>query len=258
MDNLQINFDGKLVVVTGGTRGIGKGIAETFLSYGATVVVCGRQNPDVLPSHNDKHAEFVSCDVRDHSAVARFVDDIVNRHGRLDVLINNAGGGPPMDAATSSPKLAERIIQLNLLAPFYCAQAANRVMQQQVAGGTIVNIASISALRPSPGTAIYSAAKAGLVSLTQGLALEWGPRVRVNAVVAGLVATEQAVSHYGGAEGMARISASFPMKRMAEPRDVALACLYLASPLADYVSGSSLAVHGGGEPPIFTYLARQS
>ena len=256
MDIPQINFDGNVAVVTGGTRGIGKGIAEAFLECGAKVVVCGRESPATLPQSSESVAEFVRCDVRDPISINALIDDVAGRYGRLDILVNNAGGSPQVDAAASSPKLAERIIQLNLLAPFLCAQAANRRMQTQPFGGSIVNISSISALRPSPGTVIYSAAKAGLVSLTQGLALEWGPRVRVNAILAGLVATEQAIAHFGGTEGVARIAAMFPMKRLAEPSDVALACLYLASPFAAYVSGASLLVHGGGETPMFIQLAK--
>ena len=140
--------------------------------------------------------------------------------------------------------------------PFYCAQAANRVMQRQETGGSIINIASVSALRPSPGTAAYSAAKAGLVSLSQGLALEWGPKVRVNSIIAGLVATDSAADQYGGPQGVARIGAMFPLKRMALPADVASACLFLSSPFAAYISGAQLAVHGGGETPLYIHLAR--
>lgn len=258
MEIPQINFDGQVIVVTGGTRGIGKGIAEAYLTCGAKVVVCGRENPASLPQSDGKVAEFLGCDVREADAVTTLFDQVVSRHGRLDVLVNNAGGSPQVDAAVSSPRLAERIVQLNLLAPFLCAQTANRYMQQQSSGGSIINISSISALRPAPGTALYSAAKAGLVSLSQGLALEWGPRVRVNAILCGLVATELAIAQYGGAEGILRISAASPLKRLAQPSDIAFACLYLASPLAAYVSGASLTVHGGGEVPSFIGLAKQT
>jgi NAD(P)-dependent dehydrogenase (short-subunit alcohol dehydrogenase family) len=172
------------------------------------------------------------------------------------VLVNNAGGSPAAEAATVSPRFFDKVIQLNLSAAFYCAQAANARMQAQPNGGSIVNIASVSALRGSPGTAAYGAAKAGLVNLTQSLAMEWGPKVRVNAVIAGLIATENAEAHYGGTAGLARVAASLPARRMGRPADIADACLYLASPLAAYVSGAALAVHGGGERPSFLDLAR--
>jgi len=125
------------------------------------------------------------------------------------------------------------------------------VMQGQPDGGLILNIGSVSASRPSPGTAAYGAAKAGLASLTQSLAVEWAPKVRVNAIAAGLVRTEQAELHYGDAAAQARVAASVPLGRLATPQDVGDACVFLASPLASYVSGASLLVHGGGERPAF-------
>ena len=178
-----------------------------------------------------------------------------DRFGRLDVLVNNAGGSPNADAATASPRFSASIVNLNLLAPLYCAQAANAVMQDQEGGGSIVNITSVSGLRPSPGTAAYGAAKAGLVSLTQSLAVEWAPKVRVNALSAGLIATGSAESHYGGPAGMAAVAATVPLGRFGTPGDVAGICLFLASPLAAYVSGANLVAHGGGEWPAFLTAA---
>jgi NAD(P)-dependent dehydrogenase (short-subunit alcohol dehydrogenase family) len=137
------------------------------------------------------------------------------------------------------------------VAPLHFAQKANAVMQQQETGGSIVNIASVSATRPSPGTAAYGAAKAGLLSLTQTLAVEWAPRVRVNAVTAGMIKTELADLHYGDDAAHARIAATVPLGRVGEPRDVGNVCVFLASPLARYVSGASVLLHGGGERPAF-------
>ena len=172
------------------------------------------------------------------------------------MLVNNAGGSPYAEAATASPRFSESIVRLNLLAPLYFAQQANAVMQRQAEGGSIINIASVSAVRPSPGTAAYAAAKAGLLALTQTLAVEWAPKVRVNAVTAGLIRTEQAQLHYGDEAGIAAVGATIPLGRLGEPRDVGDVCLFLASPLARYVSGASLLVHGGGERPAFLGAAK--
>jgi NAD(P)-dependent dehydrogenase (short-subunit alcohol dehydrogenase family) len=182
----------------------------------------------------------------------------VDRLGRLDVLINNAGGSPNADAATASPRFSASIVQLNLLAPLYCAQAANAVMQQQTEGGSIVNIASVSGLRPSPGTAAYGAAKAGLINLTQSLAVEWAPKVRVNSLSAGLVATDAADAHYGGPAGMAEVASTVPLGRFGTPADMTGICLFLSSPLAAYVTGANLVAHGGGERPAFLAAAERA
>jgi NAD(P)-dependent dehydrogenase (short-subunit alcohol dehydrogenase family) len=253
-----LDFGGRTVVVTGGTKGIGRGIAAGFLSAGADVVVCGRTPvaDDALPTGVDaggveRRARFVAADLRDPDQAAAMVSAAVDRFGRLDVLVNNAGGSPTADAATASPRFAASIVQLNLLAPLFCAQAANAVMQGQEEGGSIINIASVSGLRPSPGTAAYGAAKAGLISLTQTLAVEWAPKVRVNSLSAGMVATESADDHYGGPAGMAEAAATVPLGRFGTPGDVAGICLFLASPLAAYVSGANLVAHGGGERPAF-------
>jgi NAD(P)-dependent dehydrogenase (short-subunit alcohol dehydrogenase family) len=257
-----LDFTGRVVIVTGGARGIGRGITEGFLTAGAEVVVCGRTHvdEDELPSGVagdgvSRRAHFVSADVRDADQAAAMVAAAVERHGRLDVLVNNAGGSPSADAASASPRFTTSIVQLNLLAPLHCAQAANAVMQAQEDGGSIVNITSVSGIRPSPGSAAYGAAKAGLINLTQTLAVEWAPKVRVNALSAGLVATEAADEYYGGAAGMAAVAATVPLGRFGTPEDMAGICLFLASPLAAYVSGANLVAHGGGERPAFLAAA---
>jgi NAD(P)-dependent dehydrogenase (short-subunit alcohol dehydrogenase family) len=252
------DFTGQVAVVTGGRRGIGRGITEAFLSAGADVVICGRTpaEPDTLPEarhpNGQRHrAVFVPADVRVAEEATAVIDAAVEQFGRVDVLINNAGGSPQVEAATASPRFTASIVALNLLAPFYCGQAANAVMQGQEQGGIIVNVGSVSGLRPSPGAAAYGAAKAGLINLTQTLAVEWAPKVRVNCLSAGLVATESAEDHYGGPEGMAEVATTVPLGRFATPVDVAGLCLLLASPLAAYVSGANLVAHGGGETPAY-------
>ena len=252
---IALDFTGSTVLVTGGTRGIGLGIAAEFLDTGAEVVVCGRHAPEVLPEAGGRSAVFIEADVRDADSVGRLVEAVVERCGGLDVVVNNAGGSPPADAATASPRFSAAIIELNLTAALHVGRAANAVMQAGE-GGSIVNVGSVSGLRPSPGTAAYGAAKAGLINLTRSLAVEWAPKVRVNCVSPGLIRTELAEMHYGDAEGEERVAATVPLGRLATPADVALACLFLASPLASYVSGANLVVDGGGERPAFLGAAQ--
>lgn len=255
--NCRSEFEQRVVLVTGGTKGIGRGIAEGFLGEGATVVVCARSAPETFPTTaNGRSAEFLPCDVREAEAVKALVAEIVQRHGRLDVLVHNAGGSPPVDAATVSPRFHEGVIRLNLTAALHMAQAANASMQQQEGGGVIVFIGSVSALRPSPGTAAYGAAKAAVLSLASSLAVEWAPKVRVVAVSPGLVRTEQSHLHYGDEAGIAAVGATVPAGRMAETSDIAQACLYVASPRAAYLSGTNLLLHGGGEKPAFLAAAQ--
>ncbi len=249
---LPLNFGlaGRVVLVTGGVRGVGAGISAVFAAQGATVVTCARRAVEGLPY------EFHSCDVRDADSVAEMVATVVDRHGRLDVVVNNAGGSPYALAADASPKFHEKIIALNLLGMLHVSQRANAVMQNQPDGGAIVSISSVSGRRPTPGTAAYGAAKAGVESLTQTLAVEWAPKVRVNALAVGMVETEQVELFYGDAESQAAVAATVPLGRLAKPAEIGWAAAFLASDAASYISGTTMAVHGGGEPP--PYLSATS
>lgn len=242
---ISLGLAGKVVLVTGGVRGVGAGISTVFAGQGATVVTCSRRPVEGFPY------EFHPCDVRDDESVAALVGAIVEKHGRLDILVNNAGGAPHSLAADASPRFHSKIVELNLLAPLLLSQHANAVMQKQDGGGAIVSVSSISGRRPSPGTAAYGAAKAGLENLTASLAMEWAPKVRVNALAVGLVQTEQSEMHYGDAESLAAVAATVPLGRLAKPSEIGWAAAFLASDLASYISGTTMAVHGGGEPPPF-------
>ena len=246
-----MDYTGKVVIVTGGCRGIGRGIAERFLSAGADVLICCRNEPETLPTSNGREAVFVAADIRDPDQIDTVVEATTERFGRIDVLVNNAGGSPPADTATASPKFSTAIINLNLIAPLVFSQRANTVMQAQDDGGVIINIASVSGTRANPESAAYGAAKAGLLNLTETLGVVFAPKVRVVGVIAGLVITEQAHLYYGDEAGIAAVGATVPIGRMADPSDIADACLFLASPLARYVTGTSLEVHGGGELPAY-------
>lgn len=251
------DYSGKTVLVTGGTKGIGRCIAERFLAAGARVFVCGRSAPGKLPEAGGRQAVFIAADLRDIGQVDALLDAVRSAAGSLDVLVNNAGGSPFALAADASPRFTESIVRLNLIAPLQMAQRVNAIMQSQPDGGVMLFIASVSASRPSPGTAAYGAAKAGLVNAVSSLAVEWAPRVRVCAVSPSLVLTEAAADgHYGDADALAAICATIPAGRLATPDDIASACLFLASPDAAYASGTNLRLDGGGERPAFLAAAQ--
>ena len=249
--NNPLDFTGRVVLITGGSQGIGRRMAERFLAAGADVMICSRRPPSSLPSAGGREALYQIADVRDVNSIVTLIDSTVEQLGGLDVLINNAGGSPYALAADASPRFLDKIIQLNLTAPLLLSQRANAVMQGQDGGGVILNITSISGTRPSPGTAAYGAAKAGLISLTKTLAVEWAPAVRICAITAGLIQTEKAHMHYGNAAGIAAAVGTVPLGRLGVPDDVADAALFLASPMASYITGADLVLHGGGEQPAF-------
>jgi NAD(P)-dependent dehydrogenase (short-subunit alcohol dehydrogenase family) len=240
---INLRLAGRVVLVTGGVRGVGAGISAVFADQGATVVTCARRPVEGNPY------DFHACDIRDDASVKALVDAIVATHGRLDVVVNNAGGSPYALAADASARFSTKIVELNLLGTLSVSTHANAVMQQQDSGGSIVNITSVSGRRPTPGTVAYGAAKAGVENMTTTLAVEWAPKVRVNSVVVGMVETEQSELFYGDADSIAAISRNVPLGRLAKPSDIGWATAFLASDAASYISGASLEVHGGGEPP---------
>jgi NAD(P)-dependent dehydrogenase (short-subunit alcohol dehydrogenase family) len=225
------DYTGKSVLVTGGTKGIGAGIARAFHEAGADVTVCARTRPP------GGELRFVQADVR-------VPEDVV--------VVNNAGGSPYAPLEGTSPRLHARVIELNLTAPLLVAQYAYPLLA--ASRGAIVMIGSASGARPSPGTSAYGAAKAGLHHLARCLAAEWAPDVRVNTVVVGLAATESAAGHYGE-HGDGRLGAAIPAGRLATPADVAGACLWLSAP--GYVTGAEVRVDGGGEIPYWSHLAAE-
>ncbi|MFE9447655.1 SDR family oxidoreductase [Streptomyces sp. NPDC006739] len=238
MDN---SLHGRTVVVTGGTRGVGAGIARAFAEAGARVLACARRPPE-HPLHG---VEFASLDVRDPPAVRAFFEALP----RLDVLVNNAGGTPYRLLADGDSERHVRVIELNLIAPLTASLAAYPHLRRS--RGSVVMVGSVSGGRPSPGSAAYGAAKAGLENLARSMAVEWAPEVRVNTLLVGMVRTELSHLHYGGEDGIEAVSRTVPLGRLAAPTDVGAAAVFLASAQAAYISGASLHVHGGGERPAF-------
>ncbi|MGW5848632.1 SDR family oxidoreductase [Streptomyces sp. NPDC055254] len=244
-----MELDGRVAVVTGGTRGVGAGIARSLLAAGARVVVCARRPPGRPVAQGGRQADFAALDLRDPAAVREFFDAVAGRYGRLDCLVNNAGGTPYRLLGEGEAERHARVVELNLLAPLTASLAARPWLRES--RGSVVMIASVSGTRPSPGTAAYGAAKAGLENLARSMAVEWAPEIRVNSLVLGMVRTELSHLHYGDADGIAAVGATVPLGRLAEPSDVGDATVFLASERAAYISGASLLVHGGGERPAF-------
>ncbi|MFJ9897847.1 SDR family oxidoreductase [Streptomyces sp. NPDC091280] len=242
MDNSHERWPaGRTVLVTGGTRGVGAGIARAFANAGAEVLTCARRPPE----QPVEGTEFRPLDLRDPDAVREFFAALP----RLDVLVNNAGGAPYRPLVEAEAERHARIIELNLLAPLTASLAAYEHLRRTK--GSVVMIGSVSGSRPSPGSAAYGAAKAGLENLARSMAVEWAPDIRVNTLVVGMVHTESSHLHYGGEDAVAAVSRTVPLGRLADPADVGAAALFLASPAAAYVSGASLLLHGGGERPAF-------
>jgi NAD(P)-dependent dehydrogenase (short-subunit alcohol dehydrogenase family) len=244
-----MEFAGKVVAVTGGARGVGRGVVEAFLGAGAEVEFCGRTEPATLPERDGRAASFRPVDVRDAAQNEAWIAGIVERRGRLDVLVNNVGGSPFGRFELGSPRYFQALTEINFLSAAVATRAAFEPLL--ATSGSVINITSISARRPSPGTAVYGAAKAALESLTRSLAVEWAPDIRVNAVSSGLVHTESAVEHYGTPEQYAEIARTIPRGRLASPQDLGNVCVMLASPLAAHVTGAVIPVDGGGEWPAF-------
>ncbi|MEV6245995.1 SDR family oxidoreductase [Streptomyces sp. NPDC051742] len=245
------DLSGSVAVVTGGTRGVGAGITRALLEAGAEVVTCARRPPDTPVEAAGHTARFLPVDLRDPAGVGNLFARVRDDHGRLDLLVNNAGGTPYRMLGDGGAERQARVVELNLLAPLTASLAAYEVMRHQSGGGAIVMIGSVSGTRPSPGTAAYGAAKAGLDSLARSMAVEWAPRIRVNTLVLGMVRTELSHLHYGDEDGLAAVGRTVPLGRLAEPADIGAACVFLASDRAAYISGASLSVHGGGERPAF-------
>ena len=251
MANPDSGIADKVVIVTGGTKGIGKQIAQSFLKEKAKVIICARTQPQETIQVGESIADYLQCDVRESSQIMALLDFCIATYGRLDILVNNAGGAPPADSSSASERFTKSVIDLNLVAPLIFAQMARKAMIDKGDGGLIINISSVSGMRANPMGVAYGAAKAGLLNATETLALEWGPEIRVVSVTAGLILTEDSRAFYGDDESVSEIEKTIPMRRLGGPEDVANACLFVASEASNWISGSNLVIHGGGENPSY-------
>ena len=252
----NINFKNKTVVITGGSKGIGLEITKTFLKHQANVIVLARNKPKRKIQSKGNTGYFIECDIRNAESIDSAIKDIASKYKSIDVLINNAGGAPMADSLTASPKFHEAIIDLNLTAPLNLSQKVAKKMIKQKTVSNIINISSVTATRPTPGSAAYGAAKGALVNLTKTLAVEWAPKIKVNSIIVGYIETENSILHYGSKKEINKVAKTIPMKRMGKPEDIANACIFFASDLADWITGAALEVHGGGEKPTYLDVAK--
>jgi 3-oxoacyl-[acyl-carrier protein] reductase len=246
-----VDFSGKVALVTGGGRGIGRGISEVLASRGATVVVNYRQGrveaEDTVRRIGAAGGQAVSCqaDVTQASDVQRMVDWAMMQFGRIDVLVNNAGLGPPRTPFLYIPEQSwDEILAVNVKGVFLCSQAAAKEMVKR-RYGKIINIASAAGFVAVAGIAQYCASKSAVVMLTKAMALELGPHnINVNAVAPGVVRTRQAtfLDQPGVVE---RELAAMPLGRFGTPNDVAAAAVFLASDEASWISGVTVPLEGG-------------
>ena len=247
-------FAGKVAIVTGGSQGVGLGIARAFLSEGASVVTCARtsfaQPPAASDDEQRSRCVHVTADVRVDDDIDRVVATAVDRFGRVDVLVNNAGGQPPADIATASPRFIRAIIELNLTAPMIFAQKAYAVMAEQDSGGSIINISSQASMPGGGGGTLtpYGAAKAGLNHMTRSLAVAWGRKVRVNCVSLGWVETEAMADLLlrGDEAQSEQWLQRIPVGRMGTAAEIGGICVFLASEAASYINGTTVWADGGG------------
>jgi NAD(P)-dependent dehydrogenase (short-subunit alcohol dehydrogenase family) len=252
----NINFKNKTVVITGGSKGIGLEITKTFLKHQANVIILARNKPKRKIQSKGNKGYFIECDIRNTESIDSALKDIASKYKSIDVLINNAGGAPMANSLTASPKFHEAIIDLNLTAPLNLSQKIAKKMIKQKTVSNIINISSVTATRPTPGSAAYGAAKGALVNLTKTLAVEWAPKIKVNSIIVGYIETENSILHYGSKSEIKKVAKTIPLKRMGQPQDVANACVFFASDLAEWVTGSALEVHGGGESPAYLDVAK--
>ena len=241
-----LDFTGSVVVVTGASKGIGRGIAERFAATAAAVAVhyrSGKAEAETLASSLER-AIAVGGDLCDPHAVGQLFGKVENELGPVDVLVNNAGIYPMHSILDAPVDEWQKVVDANLRTTHLCTQAAARAMKERGTGGAIVNVASIEGLRPALLHSHYNAAKGGVLMYTQSAALELGAYgIRVNAVSPGLIWREGIEQAWP--EGVERFEERAPLKRLGLPEDIADACLFLASKGARWITGANLVVDGG-------------
>jgi NAD(P)-dependent dehydrogenase (short-subunit alcohol dehydrogenase family) len=250
----RITLEGRVAIVTGGSRGIGEAIARTFAAHGARVVVASRKPEGVhavaesiVKEHGEGRALALAAHTGKQDECVRLVRDTVERFGKVDVLVNNAGTNPYFGPMLESDMAAwDKTFEVNLKGYFWCAREVARNCIARGAAGSIVNVASVAGLTASPLQGIYAATKAAVISLTRTLAVELAPsKVRVNAIAPGFVETRLASAILKNDELLKHVISRTPMARYGTPDEIAGGALYLGSDAASFLTGHTLVIDGG-------------
>jgi len=248
---LSFDLKGKIAVITGASRGIGRAIAETFAEYGAEVVLVSRkiealtEVADAITKKGGK-AHPVACHMGDLNAIKALYEFIEKTFGRLDILVNNAATNPYFGAMAGVDQNAwDKTFDVNLKGPFFMIQNAIPLMQA-AGSGAIVNVSSVNAIRPAPFQGIYSVTKGALITMTQAYARELAPhKIRVNALLPGFTDTKFSAALMQQDEIYKHVIAQIPMGRHAEPEEMVGAVLYLVSDAASFTTGTCITCDGG-------------
>jgi NAD(P)-dependent dehydrogenase (short-subunit alcohol dehydrogenase family) len=242
---MDLRLDGRVALVTGGSKGIGKAIAAAMAAAGAKVMITSRKEENLKPAADDVGAEWFAATAGDEESATACIGATVERLGGLDILVNNAATNPHMGPITTIDRgRAEKTTQVNLWGPLMWTELALKAGLGGKQPGNVINIASVGGYGVSPTIGYYNVTKAGVIHLTKQLAAELAPAVRVNCLAPGLVTTDFARAMWEAGEDA--IAKRFPMKRLGEPEDIAGAAVFLASDAASWVTGQTLVIDGGG------------
>lgn len=237
-------LDGKIAIITGGSTGIGKATAEKYKEYGATVVIANRSTETGRETAEELDCEFVQCDVSEYSQVEALVEATVEKHGRLDVMVNNAGIGRTGTVTDMGLDDWHEVMRINLNGVMYGTRAS--IPHLQSSEGCVINIASIYGLVGAPGATAYATAKGGIVNFTRSVAVDYAHRnVRVNSICPGFVETPMTDPNFESEEFYEYVHGHTPLGRVAQPEEVSGLAMFLASDEASYITGANIPVDGG-------------